>query len=106
HIEMASWGMVTMLSALDLPIQSDLQNGQKSMVSTRLIQLKIFNTTLTNLGLLQLKKLATKIISNFKDSIVLKTTPPAIIGIILTLIPIIGGDSYTQYAGLTLITQL
>jgi hypothetical protein len=31
---MASWGMVMMWSALDLAQDSDLQNGQKSMVST------------------------------------------------------------------------
>jgi hypothetical protein len=37
---MASWSMVTMLSALDLSVESDLQNGQKLMVSTRLEQLE------------------------------------------------------------------
>jgi hypothetical protein len=33
---MVSWGMVTMWLALDLSVESDLQNGQKSMVSTGL----------------------------------------------------------------------
>jgi hypothetical protein len=34
---MVSWGMVMMWSALDLAQDSDLQNGQKSMVSTGLL---------------------------------------------------------------------
>lgn len=51
-------------------------------------------------------KSVTKIVSNFKESMILRTTPPAIISIILSLIPIFGGDSYTQYAGITMLTQL
>jgi hypothetical protein len=38
HIEMASWEQLMMLSALDLAVQSDLQNGQKLMFSTGLIK--------------------------------------------------------------------
>jgi len=58
------------------------------------------------MGYSRMNKFIPKIISNFKDSIYLRTMPPAIIGSMLFLIPIVGGDSYTQYAGLTLIEQL
>ncbi|MGI0057589.1 MAG: hypothetical protein ACREAK_09500 [Nitrosarchaeum sp.] len=53
-----------------------------------------------------MNKLLPRFFSNIKDSIYLKATPPAIIGSMLFLIPIVGGDSYTQYAGLKLIEQL
>jgi hypothetical protein len=39
---MASWEQLMMLSALDLAVQSDLQNGQKLMFSTGLFHLLVF----------------------------------------------------------------
>jgi len=52
------------------------------------------------------KEIVKKITSYFKESAILWMTPTVTIGIILSLITIFGGDSYTQYAGLTMLTQL
>lgn len=52
------------------------------------------------------KEFVKKVVSNFKESLILRITPPSIISTILALIPIFGGDSYTQYAGITMLTQL
>jgi len=52
------------------------------------------------------KEIIKKSITNFKESAILRITPPAIISTILSLITTFGGDSYTQYAGITMLTQL
>ncbi|NDF25400.1 MAG: hypothetical protein EB149_05385 [Thaumarchaeota archaeon] len=53
-----------------------------------------------------IKKIAMKGISNFKESLIFRIAPPTIISTILSLITMFGGDSYTQYAGITMLTQL
>jgi hypothetical protein len=54
----------------------------------------------------KIKKITSKEVSNFKESLILRIAPPTIVSTILSLIPIFGGDTYTQYAGVTMLTQL
>jgi hypothetical protein len=57
---MVSWGIVMVWSALDLFVESDLQNGQKSMVSTRLIIFDKLNNCL-KVGAMKFRKKVMKI---------------------------------------------